>query len=408
MKETVVSAPGKFLLTGEYLVALESDRPAYSAAINRRVFSWIGELEGRSVTINMPQFGIVGKMDIGDGGKTEVYPTSKRRQFRYIENAVEFTLRYLKEAGVSLEGMHIITLNERDFFRDWGISKSRFGSSAAATVATVGAIFSYYHRDISNPEERERIFNLSQMAHHHSQGGFGSGFDVSTSLNGSQVYTRFPEDNIPPKATLTNKVILNRTDSKWTYSMRSLGLPEGVETAIAVTRGLDNPIEMLSRVRHMKSSRQDIYGDVMNKLDVANRDFVSLLERGVRGEEIGQALTRTRLLTRELGEKSGVVIEPPHIRAALDNVVSMGGAWGAKLQGAGGGYSAIALCSMEHFYHSCGIMSTAGFTPLSDMRVDNSTEKPIGMRLEDPQTFHDLANSLGLALFEPDHGYHEN
>eukprot|EP00605_Chrysophyceae_sp_TOSAG23-4_P002643 GSChrysophyteH1.ASY1.ANO1.2919.1 assembled CDS len=78
------------------------------------------------------------------------------------------------------------------------VAKTGMGSSAALTTSLVGSLLKYFHAiELLGPgntgyqEEKRILHNLSQLAHAVAQGKIGSGFDVSAAVYGSQLYRRF-------------------------------------------------------------------------------------------------------------------------------------------------------------------------------------------------------------------------
>src|SRR5271170_4659417 len=79
------------------------------------------------------------------------------------------------------------------------VHKSGLGSSAALVTSLVCALLLHFGVipaiDLSEGQElsegRRLAHNLAQFVHCFAQGKVGSGFDISTAVFGSQLYTRF-------------------------------------------------------------------------------------------------------------------------------------------------------------------------------------------------------------------------
>ena len=85
------------------------------------------------------------------------------------------------------------------------VNKTGLGSSAALITSLTAALL--VHFDVitresitgdGNDESRRLAHNLAQFVHCLAQGKVGSGFDVSSAVFGSQVYTRFDPAVIQP------------------------------------------------------------------------------------------------------------------------------------------------------------------------------------------------------------------
>jgi len=76
------------------------------------------------------------------------------------------------------------------------VAKTGMGSSAALTTSLVGALLQWFNvvhleDDSLKIESKRIIHNVSQLAHAIAQGKLGSGFDVAAAVYGTQMYIRF-------------------------------------------------------------------------------------------------------------------------------------------------------------------------------------------------------------------------
>jgi phosphomevalonate kinase len=84
-------------------------------------------------------------------------------------------------------------------FRPEQIAKTGLGSSAVVTVMVVASILK--HSGVINPalvDNMTKVHVLAQLSNAIAQNKIGSGFDISASVFGSQVYTRFPPADLGP------------------------------------------------------------------------------------------------------------------------------------------------------------------------------------------------------------------
>ncbi len=400
IREAVVSAPGKFLLAGELQVALDNNPLAYSAALDRRVYSRAFEKDSPGITVWIPQFALTCKINFQEDRIVYSPPLSReqRELFRYIDNALILTRTYLKETQRGdVDNIGIMTVNDSGFLMDMGLSKARFGSSSAATVAVIGSLFEYYERNISDADQRLRIHNLAQLAHYYSQ-RWGSGYDVSTAVHGSQVFMGFPLDKIPERKSLTPDKLVEFVDKESKPKFRQSNFPNEVGTSIAYTQGVRDPYRTLSAVRNYREKHAHVYGSVMNGLREATKEFIDRLDSRAPLPELSESFQRTRSFTKAVCELAGVDIEPETVTRAFGFIEGRGGS--PKLQGAGGGYSAIALCAPERVEElSAAWWSTALFTPLADIEIEQTGER--GLRRVEGKHFKDILNRYGIVYFPP-------
>lgn len=392
MAEHIVSAPGKILIIGGYSI-LEKGNVAYTVGINKRVFVKTSLRNG--IEFNLPQFKIKAFADFEDGKivYTSLLDDSSKEKLAFVKNATELTMRYLKENGDVLSGVKIVTANEPDFTYRWGASKAGFGSSAAVTVATVGALFSLAGRDIGSRQERERINKLAQTAHYLSQGKVGSGFDISTAVFGSHVYMRFSEDILKNSSLID---ISELVDREWDYFVEPLDFPD-IETAIAFTGKASSTKDMVKKINEFKTASAEEYATIMDDLKRANEKAVNSLKKYVSQSSeknlmaFGADINETRLLLKKLGELSGAHIETPELTRLLDAALDAG-AFAVKLPGAGGGDSVVALCkdreTAENVY---GAWRDLGIMPLPNVKIGRGS---IGVREETVIKFDEVMASI--------------
>ncbi|KAK3936657.1 putative phosphomevalonate kinase [Diplogelasinospora grovesii] len=246
---TAVSAPGKVLLAGGYLVL---DR-AYnglvfglSARINV-IAQQIHTSEGihlNEIVVESPQF-LEAQWRYGyhladeDGGikVTQLQVGSRINPNPFVETALSFALTYVARAGHyrrshSIRPGRLTILADNDYYSQGGTAKSassnssssttppaasinaqtasrfaRFpttlggahktglGSSAALVTSLTAALLTHYLDpsvfDLSSEKGKEVLHNLAQAAHCAAQGKVGSGFDVAAAVYGSCLYRRF-------------------------------------------------------------------------------------------------------------------------------------------------------------------------------------------------------------------------
>ncbi|PYH77347.1 Phosphomevalonate kinase [Aspergillus uvarum CBS 121591] len=239
---TAVSAPGKVLLTGGYLV-LDRNYTGTVFALDARIHVIVQQLKkyhrkssssgsGQAestpdskesediVVVRSPQFVDAvweyGAQRCENGGGIKVIQKGQGRPNPFVETSLNYALTYISYVAGSKDfgSLSITILADNDYYSETAFSKisglqspGRFvnfgvplheahktglGSSAALVTALVSALV--IHRTLQ-PDDlgpaRDKLHNLAQAAHCAAQGKVGSGFDVAAAIYGSCLYRRF-------------------------------------------------------------------------------------------------------------------------------------------------------------------------------------------------------------------------
>jgi phosphomevalonate kinase len=175
------SAPGKFVLSGEYAVL--DGAAAICVAVDRRAVVTIETHGGDHSVVSAPGFSTAtGRFTAGDGRLTWLGGGGDFGLFESVWNA---------SRPAAIEGPLAISLDTM-LFRDAGSGrKIGLGSSAALTVAIATALASLGGADAA-PAAHE--------AHRQFQGGSGSGVDVACSIAGGVIEYRMEDRRSTPVA----------------------------------------------------------------------------------------------------------------------------------------------------------------------------------------------------------------
>ena len=200
------------------------------------------------------------------------------------------------------------------------ISKTGMGSSAALTTSLITSLLGYFGVfDIEMVENfplsttvevfdkdddgREAlainkhlkiIHNLTQLAHSISQGKIGSGFDVSSAVYGSHIYTRFNEEIInkfincgKSKEELVRLVDdIDNTENNvnsirdafiWDNTKNTFILPKGFYVIMAdIKGGSDTPSMSRNVMKYLKDNKDDT--SVWENLRLANMEVLKAFQ----------------------------------------------------------------------------------------------------------------------------------
>jgi phosphomevalonate kinase len=253
---TTVSAPGKVLLAGGYLV-LESPNVGLVIAANKRFYCTVTSdniinnntctattattnstatattnstattAAASCITVDSPQFHSSWSYEYTrrEDGLSLTPSASNASVNGFVEKTLRVVCAYLFPTMPSIGGpLRVRILADNDFYSVMPhlsdehptaaslprflpcpldengraiIHKTGLGSSAALVTALVGALLAHFQR-----YSTAHASNLAQLCHCHAQGKVGSGFDVSSAVHGSQVYRRFPKCLLPDALTL--------------------------------------------------------------------------------------------------------------------------------------------------------------------------------------------------------------
>ncbi|KDQ21739.1 hypothetical protein BOTBODRAFT_168955 [Botryobasidium botryosum FD-172 SS1] len=300
MSPTIVSAPGKVLIAGGYLVL----DPVYSGLVistSSRFYTVIESL-GNSpfkVQVQSPQFldaiwNYEVNVDVPRGAEVEqaVHDTSEPRSGnKFVHLALQRTLALILEMedrkavrGLLCSGLKITILGGNDFYSQraqlaernlpptiaslslvpefapsnvtiGNVHKTGLGSSAALITSLVCALLVHFDvipkSSVTSSETvndgKALVHNLAQYIHCLAQGKVGSGFDVSVAVFGSQIYTRFDPvvlQSLMEDSSLTMPLlpIVSPSNTSWTHKVQDFGLPPLTRMMLAdVDAGSDTP-----------------------------------------------------------------------------------------------------------------------------------------------------------------------
>lgn len=370
----IVSAPGKILWIGGYSV-LERPNEAFVTGVDKRVYGHAQEIEEGKIILEAPQFNALAEGKIEASGKIvfkENTPPETIASLKFVKNAVETCCRYLSfknfggKSQAAFKGIHLTTLSDPAF--GFTGSKSGLGSSAAATVAAVGAVLELNNKSISKTENIQLLHKIAQYSHSLSQGKVGSGFDVAASCFGGCKYVRYSPSFVPLE-NLTDQQLAHTIDSPWDCITEKLDLPHGLEIAMASFAGESaSTSQMVKQVNEFKKQSPKEYGELMQKINQANTQAISALSSinakyhqnssdyfhilldlennrnsDYHFKKFYEAFKEGRFLTKKLGVLSGAAIETDECSALVEES-EQHGAFAAKLPGAGGGDAIAAIC----------------------------------------------------------------
>ena len=385
-KSVVVSAAGKVLICGGYLI-VEKGNPGVSIAVNCK-FNCKGTVVNTSNTTNKIQVVVKSlqfdsSQDIGlfkqDDGNWEFSCEQSSSNFiavavkaavnaacgsnvpalieleLYADNSFYSQANYLKSKQLEVSYSNLASVPPyNNIVGDLG--KTGLGSSAGLTASVVGCLFEVFGKSISN--NKSEIHTCAQRAHCSAQGKIGSGFDVATAVYGSCIYSRFSPSCV------------NEPSLAWDHSITPILLPSHFSLLLAdINKGSSTP-GMVATVMSWKKSGDNSTRDEWESLKTSNNEIVSILSSESKSfpevpqlgkltsdkwDSIGDqaadyvrlrnALSKSRMLLKRMGALSGAAIEPPQQTALINStLLSVPGVLAAGCPGAGGFDAIFAIC----------------------------------------------------------------
>ncbi|KAG9528733.1 ERG8, Phosphomevalonate kinase, partial [Aureobasidium melanogenum] len=389
-----VSAPGKVLLAGGYLV-LDRKYNGLVFGLDARIHVCVKPFASSSgvtfseITVNSPQFQNAVweygyRLTAQDGGvkvtQLRVNADLKLNRNPFVETALAYALSYVTSVGSSnISPSSITILADNDYystssaeftgarFHDFGVplaeaNKTGLGSSAALVTAFTAAVLSYYLPqdvfDLTTEAGKRKLHNLAQAAHCAAQGKVGSGFDVASAVYGSCLYRRFSpsilsahgEPGTPEFGKqLVDIVNEDGMNGQWDTEIvkDQVKVPPGIRLIMCdVSCGSQTPgmvKQVLAWRKDTGAEAEKVWEGLQNVNEGLAQELVKLAESGSRDYSgLQQRIQAIRQGVREMSKQSGVPIEPPAQTKLLDACSNVEGVIGGVVPGAGG-YDAVAL-----------------------------------------------------------------
>ncbi|ETW80543.1 hypothetical protein HETIRDRAFT_459322 [Heterobasidion irregulare TC 32-1] len=376
MSATVVSAPGKVLLAGGYLVL----DPAYSGVVvstSSRFYTVItpGGLPGQ-IIVRSPQFldatwlydVLLVQKETVSVVQSAKSPSASKNKF--VELALKHTLALVLdlrspaeiEAALS-SGLDITIVGDNDFYsqqeqlkirnleptlaslsllspflptnvRLSDVSKTGLGSSAALITSLISALL--VHLDVIPPSilsgsneaaigAKRLAHNLAQFVHCLAQGKVGSGFDVAAAVFGSQLYTRFDPGVIQGLMNddTTSQLFptISPQNPAWDYRVEPFRLPPFTRILLADVHAGSNTPLLVGQVLEWRRNNSTAAHSVWTALDQLNTSLAQTLARlSMLHEQDSEAYLGTvkYISSMQSVQWTAVANAQPHLTSCLE------------------------------------------------------------------------------------------
>ena len=342
MTSPIISrAPGKLILLGEYAV-LEG-APALVAAVNRRAMATMQPVYGAEFRVEAPDIEISTiSFRVDDAG--EVYfasdvPAESLHKLHFFFAAFQTALRALKDypqtfspAAIALDTGNFFYQNRQTAGKSF---KLGLGSSAALTVALLGAMLARAGKPPISRKERGELFRLGVQAHRAAQENLGSGIDVAASALGGVLKYQIPAGK-PPEFAL----------------IEPLALPQNCHFRIVWSGKSASTTDLVKGVHCFRDKDPVGYQKIMAEMAELSSAGIA----GLKKADTPAFLDAVREYCREmerLGQLSDAPILSPEHRRIGEIVRECGAAY--KPSGAGGGALGIAFAASANILQECDV-----------------------------------------------------
>ncbi|KAL7268023.1 phosphomevalonate kinase [Rhizina undulata] len=341
---SAVSAPGKVLIAGGYLV-LDKDYSGLVFALSARIHTVSTAKEGDKkgiVVVRSPQFEnalweynvSLGEEENGAIVKQIVAKGSSKNAF--VETTLRYVLTYLSMTNPSLfssfPSSTITILADNDYYSQppssapppkfnnlnvpiSGAHKTGLGSSAALVTSLTACLLSTYSSqeiDFTTSSSQRLVHNLAQAAHCAAQGKVGSGFDIAAAVFGSCVYHRFSPSILDAVGDAGSTGFAGRltgvVNSEWDLRVEKTRVAPGLRLVMGdVDCGSSTP-GMVKKVLSWRKESSDAAKKQWDTLEELNTGLIVLLNdlqvrSKEKSEEYRAALETAR--SKGLGRDSG-------------------------------------------------------------------------------------------------------
>lgn len=383
-----VSAPGKVLLAGGYLV-LDRQHTGFVFGLDARINVIAGSIHTTpgvqltEIVVDSPQFLDAQwrygyrLTEAGGGIKvTQLQVGSKINPNPFVETTLSYALTYIdriagQRPSHSMTSARLIILADNDYYSHSGsadtqrgrfarfpvtlgdANKTGLGSSAALVTSLTAALLIHYLPrdlfDIESDKGKRALHNLAQAAHCAAQGKVGSGFDVAAAVFGSCRYKRFSPATLskipePGAAGFSDSLVqLIDEDSAWDVEVAKdeVKMPEGVVLRMCDVDCGSKTVSMVKKVLAWRAQDPEGSKQLWDELQRRNEDLISTLKQG-DVEQLPTRLAAVRELVKKMGTSSDVPIEPDSQTELLDAISGVDGVYGGVVPGAGG-FDALAI-----------------------------------------------------------------
>ncbi|KAI8902397.1 ribosomal protein S5 domain 2-type protein [Globomyces pollinis-pini] len=317
---TQVSAPGKVLLTGGYLV-LDQRFRGLVVSVDARFqvkITDVNNSDGKWI-VESPQFTNGSwSYKVSEDGIESLGDRNK-----FVEITLRLVLQYLVSSGLkgleSLPDIKIEILGDNDFYSQAeylqfnslpstlkslsiipkfnsvgctlsAVHKTGLGSSAAMVASLVFALLTHFNsKSAAVNFDTYQAERLAQVCHCVAQGKIGSGFDISAAVHGTHSYRRFNPSIIKDALERNHSdakflflehdlTLFKSIQSNWDSEHLTFNLPDAFVLQLGDVNFGSNTPSMVSKVLAWRSENKDECERIWNQLNEFNESVTECFQ----------------------------------------------------------------------------------------------------------------------------------
>ncbi|WP_166983392.1 phosphomevalonate kinase [Paramicrobacterium fandaimingii] len=334
-----VRAPGKLFIAGEYAV-VEAGNPSVLVAVDRFVRVDLTPSVGKG-SIHSEQYGRQPLVWYRDA--RGIVLDHDMRPVDYILSSIEAVEQYVAEQGITPRFYDLSVSSELD---DVSGRKFGLGSSAAVTVATIGALNTFYELNLTR-RERYKLAMLATIAvSPHASGG-----DLAASTFGGWIAYSAPDREYALGLREAHGVS-GALRADWDgFSVRQLTPPSDLQLLVGWTGEPASTSRLVDDLRDRRWVEEIRYSDFLEH----SRHYVDALIGALDDDDavgVKNAIRGARRTLSQLDRAARLGIETPALTRLSDTAEAIGAA--AKSSGAGGGDCGVVFA--EHDADISGLL----------------------------------------------------
>lgn len=347
MKPIIARVPGKLLLAGEYAI-LSPGALALVLAVNRYLeveLHSAGRFEIESELWPQPW-----AFDSLEQAALEAAP----EPLQLVAKALYLGAEYLGER-LQLDGPFRLQL--RSQLHEAQV-KAGLGSSSAACVGVLAALFARCGENLALFETKVRLYRLAVLAHRQVQKQ-GSGADIAGHIFGSVTAYTSPDFQALPYGVPLKELIDHK---KWPLlDLQHLAWPEELRLDVGWTGQPAYSPDYIALYKEWREKAPELEGEFLFQANTASLALLQAVREGAIAPLIA-GIARAQRALLFLDQELPEAIETHTLQALVRAAVELGGA--GKLSGAGGGDCGIALVPEHERERLHQAWERAGIQPL--------------------------------------------
>lgn len=305
-----ISSPQSIIFAGEWNLVEKHNNPSIIMGINKRVFVEIEQTPEPKISVEY--------LNIRDAmfefdGNTVVWKSKiskrKKEEVKLIKSVIETVHRYLG----------FWRPFELRIWKDSILNRHRekidISINSAITVALVTAFLSFNGFDITNKDEKDKIYKLSVLSRYNFDGKMRSGFDIAGSVYGGLlIYKRFKNRWFSNATNLPIRKIVD--DAKWDgLYIECLNIPKDMDIIVWYS----DTKKKARKVLKLPVSKRMDYKVFIEDVDL----FVNKIINGLKTSNkriVLEGLRNEREIVKKWERKMGLYLENKNVEKLISKI----------------------------------------------------------------------------------------